>query len=328
MHHSKSCGSLHAVFAVKFRRYFPKRRIGNIMLISISLFLIHLAVIFKIEVTNSKALEYEEVLEKEWKLLELQSSRNTFIFLIIVLGILFVAMTIELVGLAMKHVLRSAMLPCISLLAAVVLHLMDFRSSLAGVKMWRSPQLKATECTFITSTGLSSVKGVAGFDSKLPLSQSRRLRLQLVRLLTGLLATGALSLLILIVLDGVQMRGELVDYSFGRGYITTPPHSLARQNSLLLHSNVDSLPFTFSTGPFTSEVKVQLEHPLLEKVEPVPVFNASDDVEHGGGEYSVPLPSGPLYSRLIVEASSHLHDKPTRYVIHVIRTGEASFRNL
>ena len=299
--------------------------IGEIMFISVSLFLIHLAVVFKIEVTNSKALEYEEVLETKKKLLELQSSRKTFIFLIIALVVLFSTVVVGLVGLPRKLiVLRSAFLPCISLVTAVVLHLMDFRTSLCGIEMWRSPQLKATECTFITSTGLKSVKSEA-LEAE-TLSKSRRLRLQVVRLLTWLLAIGALSLLILIVFDGVQMRGELVDYSFGRGYITTPPHSLARQNSLLLHSNVDSLPFTFSTGPFTSEVKVRLEHPLLEKVQSnqsVPVFNQSDDVEHGGGEYSVPLPSGPLYGRLIVEASSHLYKEPTRYVIHLIRIGEA-----
>jgi len=302
--------------------------IGEIMFISVSLFLIHLAVVFKIEVTNSKALEYEEVLETKKKLLELQSSRKTFIFLIIALVVLFSTVVVGLVGLPRKlTVLRSAILPCISLVTAVVLHLMDFRTSLCGIEMWRSPQLKATECTFITSTGLKSVKTVKSEALEAEtLSKSRRLRLQVVRLLTWLLAIGALSLLILIVFDGVQMRGELVDYSFGRGYITTPPHSLAHQNSLLLHSNVDSLPFTFSTGPFTSEVKVRLEHPLLEKVQSnqsVPVFNQSDDVEHGGGEYSVPLPSGPLYGRLIVEASSHLYKEPTRYVIHLIRIGEA-----
>ena len=73
--------------------------------------------------------------------------------------------------------------------------------------------------------------------------------MQLVRLLTWLLATGALALLILIVLDELKMRGELIDYSFTRGHITTPPHALAHQNTLLLHKDVDSLPFTFSTGP-------------------------------------------------------------------------------
>ena len=285
-----------------------------IMSISISLFVLHLAVLYKMHLTNSRALEYEEVLETERKLLELQSSRETLIAVTLALLVLVIAAVRGLV----KNPTVSAVLPCISLLTAVVLHLMDFRSSLSGMKMWRSPQLQATECTSLSSTSLSTTKGPV----PLKLSRRRNGRLQLVRLLTWLLATGALTLLILIVSDGLQMRGELIDYSFTRGHITTPPHALAHQNTLLLHKDVDSLPFTFSTGPFTSKVELRLEHPLLNssEAENVTIFdgNSSD-----GGEYSISVPAGPLYSRLIVDAASHLHQKPTRYVIHLIRTGEA-----
>ena len=285
-----------------------------IMSISISLFVLHLAVLYKMHLTNSRALEYEEVLETERKLLELQSSRETLITVILALLVLVIAAVRGLV----KNPTVSAVLPCISLLTAVVLHLMDFRSSLSGMKMWRSPQLQATECTSLSSKALSTTKGPV----PLKLSRRRNGRLQLVRLLTWLLATGALTLLILIVLDGLKMRGELIDYSFTRGHITTPPHALAHQNTLLLHKDVDSLPFTFSTGPFTSKVKLRLEHPLLNssEAENVTIFDGNST---DGGEYSISVPAGPLYSRLIVDAASHLHQKPTRYVIHLIRTGEA-----
>lgn len=291
------------------------------MSISVSLFLVHVAVLRKIELTDSKALEYAEVLEQERKLLELQSSKKLLIFLIIVVIVLVLSV---IVGLARTRATVSAFLPCLSLAAALAVHLMDFRTSLSGIQMWRSPQLQASECTAMSSMGLSSLKSVEGIQ--LTLSKSRNARLHLVRLLTWLLATAALSLLAFIVLDGMQMRGELVDYSFGRGYLTTPPHALARQNSLLLHSNVDSLPFTFAAGPYTSEVKLLLEHPY-EKLDsdagkPVPLPKAGE-AEHGGGEYVVSLPSGPLYSRLTIQAFSHLYEEPTRYVFHIIRIGEA-----
>ena len=285
-----------------------------IMTISISLFVLHVAIVYKMHLTNSKALEYEEVLETERKLVELQSSWETLVAVILALLVLVVA---ALTGLV-KNPTASAILPCISLVTAVALHLMDFRASLYGMKMWRSPQLNATECTSLSSAALSTTKGLV----PLKLSRRRNGRLQLVRLLTWLLATGALTLLILIVLDGLQMRGELIAYSFTRGHITTPPHALAHQNTLLLHKDVDSLPFTFSTGPFTSKVELRLEHPLLNSsdAEPVTIFdgNATD-----GGQYLVSVPAGPFYSRLIVDAASHLHQKPTRYVIHLIRTSEA-----
>ena len=87
--------------------------------------------------------------------------------------------------------LRSAILPCVSLVTALVLHLMDLRTSLSGIKMWRSPQLKATECTFITSTGLKSVKSEALEPQTL--SKNLHLRLQVVRLLTWLLAIGSIE---------------------------------------------------------------------------------------------------------------------------------------
>lgn len=162
------------------------------------------------------------------------------------------------------------------------------------------------------------------------MSREREFRKQLIRMLIWLWATSALSLLMCIVFDGMQMGGELVQYSLSRGYTSIPPHALATQNTVMLHTNVDSFTFSFAAGEFTSRLQLKLEHPLLEASNPVanmvPIFDASNESEKSvpdRSEYSVSVPAGPLYSRLIIEAESHLHSKPTQYVIHLLRLGEA-----
>lgn len=98
---------------------------------------------------------------------------------------------------------------------------------------------------------------------------------------------------------------------------------------MLLHTNVDSFTFSFAAGQFTSRLQLKLEHPLLELhdsvAEMVPIFDANES-EKGvtdQSEHTVSVPAGPLYSRLIIEAESHLHSKPTQYMIHLLRLGEA-----
>lgn len=172
-------------------------------------------------------------------------------------------------------------------------------------------------------SGASPCSHVSVQGESVEISSEKRFRKYVLRALIWLLATGGLSLLIFIVLDGLQMRGELVDYSVSRGFITTPPHALTMQNTLLLHKNVDSFTFSCVPGPFTSKVQLRLEHPLLESndTEMVPLFE-EETAERHGGEFTVSLPAGPLYGRLIIQAESHLHEKPTEYTMHVLRVGD------
>ena len=154
------------------------------------------------------------------------------------------------------------------------------------------------------------------------LSEGRSLQKQLVKLQILLLAIGALTLLMFSVLDGVQMRGELLDYSISRGYTATPPHADTVQNTVLLHTNVDSITFSFAPGPYTSEVQLQLLHPSIVSSNPEKCFDA-EDVEEKKGDVTLSLPRGPLYGRLIVEARSHLHATPTQYMFHLLRIDDA-----
>eukprot|EP00434_Breviolum_minutum_P032686 symbB.v1.2.028905.t1/scaffold3109.1/size64052/4 len=180
-------------------------------------------------------------------------------------------------------------------------------------------QLENGMFTCVASKGFESIRSISPEPA---LSGQREGWKQVLRLQTACAAVGALTLLMFIVLDAVQMRGELLDYSFNRGYTALPPSSRAVQNTVLLHNNVDALTFTFETGPFTSKVQLRLEHPLMENLSTITIFEANITTGQGGEE-TVSLPAGPLYSRLLVDAHSHLHEKPTQYMIHFLRVGEA-----
>ncbi|CAE7772956.1 Asb3, partial [Symbiodinium necroappetens] len=297
--------------------------IANIMAISISLFVIHVVVLWQTEILNACALRYEQVLKSQNKLLPLRQRKEVLPLLAVASLVLLLALTSGILSSTTKQhkSAANATLPCTTLFATVALHLLDLYSSVSGLQAWRASQLSATEFTRVSSEGLETTDTNAEVPA---LSRARRFRKQLVRLLTSLVAVGALNILMLIVLDGLQMRGELVDYSFNRGYTAIPPHSQALHNTLLLHKDVDAVSFAYETGPFTSQVKLRLEHPLLD-IKEATVFDseAADSTERKGGEYTVSMPAGPLYSRLVVEASSHLHHQPTKYVVHLLRIGEA-----
>ena len=299
-------------------------QIAEIMVISFCVFAIHVVVLWQMEFTNVEALRFEQVLATEQKLLRLKAPRHATACLSIALVVLFAAFV---AGILRRHAdLTETLLCMVSLLTAIVLHVLDFRASAAGLDQWRSPQLQATEFTSFSSKGFQSVDDgpdAAGGD----MSRGRNLRKHFVRWLCCALSSVGAIILVLIVLDGLQMRGELLAYGMNRGFLMTPPHSEAFTNTLLLHKSVDSLSFTFEAGPFTSLVKLRLEHPLMAPdhpaAQPVTIFDSAPEQGAQGGEYSLPLPAGPLYGRLIVEASSPLHPKPTQYVLHLLRITEA-----
>lgn len=290
--------------------------ISEIVAISISLCVVHVAVLCHMETVNSQALRYDQVLEFHSKLLPLHQSR---LLHVVLLGALFTSSVAVCVGLVRKRAPISASPPCVSLLVTVALHLCDYYMSREGLEKWRSPQLRIAEFTRISCKGLEVAReGV----EKPELTAGRDFRHHCSRLLLWLYTMGALGLLMLIVLDGVKMQGELLDYSFSRGYVATPPHSQAMHNTVLLHSSVDTVSFAYEPGPFTSRIEMCLEHPLMEAKQ-VTLFDADDSGSEMQGDYAISLPASPLYSRLIVQATSHLLERPTEYVFHFVRVGEA-----
>ena len=134
-------------------------RVDQILAMSIGLFILHVATLSQMEATHASALEYEEVLESEQKLLKLQR-RNTIAFL--AMGGLVMVVSALVAGLSGRGF--AAALPSFPLAAVIVVHLLDLKSSRGGLEKWRSPQLKATEFTSFSSSGFSSRS--SGRDSK------------------------------------------------------------------------------------------------------------------------------------------------------------------
>lgn len=104
-----------------------------IMAISFGLFIVHLVALYQMEFTHSRALFYEEVLENRNKLLQLENGITTTVLLVIALAVLFVA---AIGGILRTSAMVSTALPCVSLIAALAVHLFDFRASTRGTKWW------------------------------------------------------------------------------------------------------------------------------------------------------------------------------------------------
>ena len=126
-------------------------RLVQVLAISAGLFVVHVATLCHMQVTNAKALVYEEVLERDGKLLQLDGQKPLQIFF---LGALFLVMLGGAAGVWQSRF--SVILPCSSLMAALVLHVFDFNLSRGGLEKWRSPQLRASEFTALDSSGLST----------------------------------------------------------------------------------------------------------------------------------------------------------------------------
>ena len=198
-----------------------------ISVISASLWAIHLLVLCQMAMTHSAALLHEQVMESQGKLLSLTNNKTVLAILVSAVVGLLVAVAL---GILRNESMVSATIPCTSLATAVAWHLMDFRLSLAGLGKWRSPQLRATEFTANAAKGFETISS----SDLQALSRGRELQKQMVRFLVGLLGFFALATLVQLQIDGMTMRGELIDYSFSRGHLSIPPSHLAIQNTLLL----------------------------------------------------------------------------------------------
>lgn len=134
----------------------------ELLAISICLFLVHFFTLRQMEITNALALQYEQVLEMHSQLWKLQQHNKLALLLS---GALLVEIMAMVIGVVKSGFLVAAA-PCLSLLTALALHLLDFRASRAGLEKWRAPQLRATEFTAVSSAGLGSLTTLGEANNK------------------------------------------------------------------------------------------------------------------------------------------------------------------
>ncbi|CAE7203676.1 Ankrd17 [Symbiodinium sp. CCMP2456] len=225
----------------------------------------------------------------------------------------------------------TALAPCLGLVAAVLVHAWDLKTSLNGLSKWREPEL-TSEFTEYPGERLPTS------DSAPPskLTTSREAHFLVISCLTWTMATAGISVLIFMGLDALQMRGTLTEYSFNKGHLEYLPGATALQNTLLLHEDSDSVTFVFEAGQHAQSVSLKLEHPQMDLKDSAEVLLFSRRLQEGraavnnttgpavaAGEYQINLPAGPLYSRITVEVVGKLQLRPTRYTFHLLRVGEA-----
>ncbi|CAE7381203.1 PFDN6 [Symbiodinium sp. CCMP2456] len=289
--------------------------------VSLSFCALHLAVLLQAKVTVKWGVRYDEVLERSRQRLHpVDQTHATRCFALILL----VMMSALLPAVSMS---ASFVTPFFALISAVFLHAWDLSTSLNGLSKWREPQL-ACEFTEFPSEKLPSCETVPQM-----LRKERESHYLVASSLTWFVATVAVGVLSLMGLDALHMRGALVDYSFSKGYLTGIAGVATLENTLLLHDAADSITFVYEGSQHTRSISLKLEHPQLDGQDTEEVTLFSYDGEGGGhkdpastpaaGKFEVKLPTGPLYSRITVEAASHLRISPTRYSFHIVRVGEA-----
>ena len=199
----------------------------------------------------------------------------------------------------------------VAVLVVLALHALQLDTALSALQKWREPQIKCEEFHQVNSELLPH-------SNELPaqLSRLRFLKLALLRCFMGCLVVCAAGVLGLVTLDGSQVRGELVDYSFNRGHLLYPSEGQTFHNTVLLDNTVDSLVLTLEAGPNTIGIQLKVQHSLLPENE---TFYPMDNEK--SGEFQVFLPASPLYGRISVVAVGH-HASST-YVFHALRSGAA-----
>ncbi|CAK8992716.1 unnamed protein product [Durusdinium trenchii] len=294
------------------------------LVVAVTNFFLHIHTLREAECTVKWALRHDQALEKEQKRLRPPPSHRARIFSVLLTTLLLAT----LLGLVVKTPRSGTISSGLgALLLMIALHAWDLRTSLEGVGKWKEPQL-TTEFTVCAVEPLPSMD-----DDGEPLifTEAREGHHFAVSFLTWLMGIAGLSVVILMGLDGIQMQGSLIHYSFSKGHLIYLAETSTLHNTLLLHDDADTLIFGFEAGDHTENVSVRLEHPQLGKEDAENISSVSQVMsdEHAGspktlsGEYKIILPAGPLYSRIIVKAASKLQIAPTEYIFHLIRVGEA-----
>lgn len=227
-----------------------------------------------------------------------------------VIGIIAVSLVLGTVGAHGLGLCNSVTLGM--LLLAVGLHCNQFRSAVKGLEKWREPELRCGEFHQVSSNLLPHSE-----ERPETLERPRQSKLILVRLFLSLAAILATVILGLVALEGCQIRGELINYSWSRGHLVYPAEYQGFHNTLLLDSTVDTMTLNVDVAKNTRGVGLRGHHPQLEEVNDT--FFETDGNE--SVEFQVFLPTGPLYTGIEVTAVGfHVN---TTYVFHALRVGAA-----
>ena len=253
-------------------------------------------------------MQYDEVLQTKRHLLRL---RTASMKILIVFGVLQASMMgtvlAKLAAASSKQLMTE-----LGFLAGLALHAKAMYDASIVRQKWREPQLASKE---IYTAALETMPSTS--TRPIVLSSQRARNLSSVWRVTLAVVIIALMLVARITLDVLQLRGELVGYSMSRGKLIYPAGSQAFHNTLLLDQNADSFTLELQLGDFTQGVRIELVHPLLtnQDKESEPFF------VNESGEEKLSLPSGPLYSQLILHAIGDYAN--TTYLIHILRVDEA-----
>ncbi|CAE7942396.1 unnamed protein product [Symbiodinium necroappetens] len=268
------------------------------------LYLLHLLVLLQQALSFHHGLEHEELLTQR-KLLRLAPTHLlTGIFWLLVLPVVPL----------LVHGMRAAFSesPQLSALAVictcVLLHAKHLHDATSSHNKWREPQIQSKEYVPFTALPLQMASDA---PTKLTYDGALKwLAAKAVKMIFAWLASCALAM---ILLDLLQMRGQLLKYDVSRGHLTSPGSREAFHNTLLLDTNADSLTLNVELFDHTRDLLLKVEHPLLNDTELVR-FNES-------GEHQISIPPGPLYGRISLWAVGSYAD--TNYTIHVIRVAPA-----
>ena len=264
----------------------------------------HVLVLLQRHATLALGVQYEEVLRSSRQLLRLPRANWPILLAFLLLQAAMAGTII------MKLLAGYARKPFVELgfLAGMAMHTKAMYDTCAGRQKWREPQLASQEVYG------AAIEVMASTDTPVSLAPGQVKKLAHMWTITGSTSLIAFMLVARVMLDVLQLRGELVDYSVSRGKLAYMAGSHALHNTLLLDQNADSLMLNVQLGEFTHGVLIKTEHPLLPADDTALILNES-------GEQQISLPGGPLYSRLSLLAMGDYVN--TTYIIHILRVGEA-----
>lgn len=271
----------------------------------LGMFLIHGTVLLEEIHAWWLALSYDEVLKVRRELLRLPGV-NIFSASVcgLLCGMVFVGLLVKL-----PTAERSQRPAFLLLLVSAALHARHFYRTMVSRRLWREPKLLNKESFYVELDTLSSTS-----TWPMKLSIQRAKAYFLVASLVALALSGAAMVVSFAVLDIMEMRGELLDYSFSRGHLTSPASTFSFHNTVLLEDKADSLTLNFEKGNHTQFLFLQVENPLLD--------NSSETIPvHQFTEHPIALPSSPFYSRIsLLAVGSYIS---TTYIFHILRLGTA-----
>ena len=112
-------------------RYTKSLALVEVLAMSVGFFLVHAITLVHMQVTNAQALVYEEVLQRDGKLIQLASQKPLQIVLVAALILVALAMA---TGVWQSRL--TSIWTCSSLTVALALHAFDFRLSHDGLTKW------------------------------------------------------------------------------------------------------------------------------------------------------------------------------------------------